>query len=81
MNLRLGGGDLAGAGVNQAAGRQLAIADLDNRLSDGGEVVSLTRRLRFAPMSLLLISDRGCQPQGDRAAGRIRKIENNPMTS
>jgi hypothetical protein len=34
---------LAGAGVNQGAGRQLFIADLDNRLKDGGKVVSLTR--------------------------------------
>jgi hypothetical protein len=34
---------------------------LDNRLTDGGEVVSLTRRLPFIPPGrfLVLISDRG----------------------
>jgi hypothetical protein len=32
------------AGVNQAAGRQLAIAGLDNRLTDGGKYVSPIHR-------------------------------------
>jgi hypothetical protein len=40
--------DLAGAGVNQAAGRQLAIAGLDSRLTDGGKIVSQ----RYAPANV-----------------------------
>jgi hypothetical protein len=41
--------DLAGAGVNQAAGRQLAIAFLDNRLTDGSDDISLSRRPPVTP--------------------------------
>jgi hypothetical protein len=33
---------MAGAGVNQAAGRQLAIAGLDSRFADGGKIASPT---------------------------------------
>jgi hypothetical protein len=51
---------LAGAGVNQAAGRQLAIAGLNNRLTDGGKFVSLTSWQRFPPgIFLVQFSVRG----------------------
>jgi hypothetical protein len=41
---------------------------LDNRLTDDGEVVSLTRRPPFNPRRM-------SRPQGHSAAGRIRSIE------
>jgi hypothetical protein len=46
---------------------------LDNRLTDGGEVVSPTRRPSLPPgRFLVLISVRGrVDPQGHSAAGRI----------
>jgi hypothetical protein len=40
---------MAGARVNQTAGRQLAIAGLDNRLIDDGKVVSPTHQPHFTP--------------------------------
>jgi hypothetical protein len=51
---------------------------LDNRLTDGGEVVSLMRRPAFTPQedswySFLL--EAGSTPQGHSAAGRIRSIK------
>jgi hypothetical protein len=47
---------------------------LDNRLTDDGEVVSLTRRPPFTPSGrlLILISE-------STAARRIRSIEKNPL--
>jgi hypothetical protein len=50
---------------------------LDNRLTDCGKVVTLTRRPPSTPKKhfLVLISDRGCQPQGHSVAGRITLIE------
>jgi hypothetical protein len=41
--------------------KRLNTTDLDNRLTEGGEVVSLTRRRPFTPpgRSLVLISVRG----------------------
>jgi hypothetical protein len=50
---------------------------LDNRLTDGGEVVSLTRRPHF---TLRKIPGTHCyqrlsRPDGHSAAGRIRSIE------
>jgi hypothetical protein len=50
---------------------------LDNRLTDGGEVVSLTRRPPFTPQedswySFLLEAE---STQGHSAAGRIRSID------
>jgi hypothetical protein len=47
-----------GAGVNQAAGRQLAIAGLDNRLTDGGKVNDLLS-INIIFLFLVLISVRG----------------------
>jgi hypothetical protein len=46
-----------------------AVRRLDNRLTDGGEVVGLKRRLRFPPRGRLN------QPQSHSAAGRIRSNE------
>jgi hypothetical protein len=47
---------------------------LDNRLTDGGKVVSLTRRPPFTPgIFLVTICVRG-----HSAAGRIRSVEKNP---
>jgi hypothetical protein len=37
------------------AGRSLETLDLDNRLKDGGKVVSLTRRPGFTPQENYLI--------------------------
>jgi hypothetical protein len=60
---------------------------LDNRLKDGGKVVSLTPRLRFAPQENYLINSwysfllEAELTPGPSAAGRIRSIEKNPMTS
>jgi hypothetical protein len=59
-----------GAGVNEAAGCQLAITVLNNRLTHGGEVVSLTRRPRstpqalFFPVSATHFCQRLSKPQG-----------------
>jgi hypothetical protein len=56
---------------------------LDNRLTDGGEVVSLIRRSPFTPRKIP--GTRFCwrlsRPQGHSAAGRIRSIEksNDPI--
>jgi hypothetical protein len=51
----------------------------DNRLSDGGEVVSLTHHPRFTPIPgryLIPISVRGwVNARGHSAAGRIRQIK------
>jgi hypothetical protein len=43
---------------------------LDNRLTDGGEVVNLKCRPPFTPRKIP-----GTRPQGHSAAGRIRSIE------
>jgi hypothetical protein len=50
---------------------------LDNRVTDGGQVVSLTRRPPFSPRKFLgtHFCQRMSQPQGHIAAGRIRSIE------
>jgi hypothetical protein len=47
---------------------------LDNRLTDGGEVVSLTRRPLFTPRKIpgTHLCHRLSQPQGHSAARRIR---------
>jgi hypothetical protein len=51
---------------------------LDNRLTDGGEVVCITRRPLFTPR--MILDTHLCyslsQPQGHSAAGRSRSIEN-----
>jgi hypothetical protein len=46
---------------------------LDNRLTDGGEVVSPTRRPPFTPSKIP--GTHFCRPQGHSAAGWIRSIE------
>jgi hypothetical protein len=50
---------------------------LDNRLTDGGEVVSLTRVPPFTPRKIpgTHFCYRLRRPQGHSAAGRIRSIE------
>jgi hypothetical protein len=50
---------------------------LDSRLTDGGEVVSLTRRPPFTPRKIpgTHFSLRPSPPQGHSAAGMIRSIE------
>jgi hypothetical protein len=52
---------------------------LDNRLTDGGKVVSLTRRQPFTPPPgrfLVHVSvKRLSRPQGHSAPGKIRSIE------
>jgi hypothetical protein len=51
---------------------------LDNRLTDGGEVVSLTRRPHLYPPRKIpgtRFFKRLSRPQGHSAAGRIRSIE------
>jgi hypothetical protein len=50
---------------------------LDNRLTDGGEAVSLTRQPHFTPRKIpgIHFCHRLSQPQGHSAAGRIRSIE------
>jgi hypothetical protein len=47
---------MSGAGVNLAAGRQLAIAGLDNRLIDGGKIVSPTQQPHFTPKKQYFLS-------------------------
>jgi hypothetical protein len=57
---------------------------LDNRLTDGGKALSLTRRPPFTPPGrfLVLISVRGwVDLQGHSAAGRIRPIEKKSTSS
>jgi hypothetical protein len=49
-------------------------------LTDGGEVVSLMRLSSFTPRKIP-DTQRLNQPQGHSAAGRIRSIEKNQMTS
>jgi hypothetical protein len=50
---------------------------MDNWLTDGGEIVSLTRRPPFTPRKIL--GTHFCQrlggPQGHSAAGKFRSIE------
>jgi hypothetical protein len=50
---------------------------LNNRLADGGEVVSFTRRPPFTPRKIpgTHFCYRPSRPQGHSAAGRIRSIE------
>jgi hypothetical protein len=50
---------------------------LDNRLTDGGEVISLTRWPPFAPRKIpgTHFCQRLSRPQGHSATGRIRSIE------
>jgi hypothetical protein len=50
---------------------------LDNRITDGGKVISLTRRPPFTPRKILgtHFCKRLSLPQGHSAAGRIRSIE------
>jgi hypothetical protein len=50
---------------------------LDSRLTDGGEVVSITRRPPFIPRKIpgTHFCQRLSRPQGHIAAGRIRLIE------
>jgi hypothetical protein len=50
---------------------------LENRLTDGGEVVSLTRRQPFTPRKIpgTYFCYRLSPLQGHSAAGRIRSIE------
>jgi hypothetical protein len=56
---------------------------IDIQLTDGGEVVSLTRWPCFTPQKHfpILISFGGCQPQGNNVAERIRQIEKKSATS
>jgi hypothetical protein len=49
------------------------ISCLDNRLTDGGMVVSPTRRSLFTPRKIFLFKAESTQ--GHSAAGRIRSIE------
>jgi hypothetical protein len=55
----------------------------DNRLTDGGEVVSLTRRPPFTPRKIpgTHFCQRLSRPQGHIADGRIRSTEGNQVTS
>jgi hypothetical protein len=50
---------------------------LDNRFTNGGEVINLTRRPTFTPRKIP--GNNFCQklsrPQGHSAAGRVRSIE------
>jgi hypothetical protein len=48
---------------------------LDNRLTDGGEVVSLTRQLPFTPRKIPGTHLEAELSQGNSAAGRVRSIE------
>jgi hypothetical protein len=50
---------------------------LDSRLTDGGEVISPTRRPPFTPRKIpgTHFSQRLSRSQGHSAAGRIQKIE------
>jgi hypothetical protein len=50
---------------------------LDNRLTDGGKVVSLTYRPPFTPRKIsgTHFCQRLSRPQGHIAAGKIRSIE------
>jgi hypothetical protein len=54
---------------------------LDNRITDGGEVVSLMRQPLFTPKKIpgTHLYYRLSQPQGHSVAGRIRWIEKNPL--
>jgi hypothetical protein len=64
-------------GPDPARGPPVGIADLDNRLTDCGKVVSLTRPPSFTPRKnpgthfCLRLS----RPQGYSPSGRIRSIE------
>jgi hypothetical protein len=51
---------------------------LDNLLTDGGEIVSLTRRPPFTPRKIpgTHLGLKLSRPQGHNAAGKIRSIEN-----
>jgi hypothetical protein len=50
---------------------------LDNRLTDGGEVVSLTRRPPYIPRKIsgTHFCQRLSRPRGHNAAGRVRSVE------
>jgi hypothetical protein len=56
---------------------------LENRLTDGGEDVRLTRRLPFTPMKIA--GTYFCwglrRPQGHSSVGRIRSIKNTITSS
>jgi hypothetical protein len=56
---------------------------LDSRLTDGGKFVRPTRRQPFTPRKIpgTNFYYRLSRPQGHSAAGRIRSIEKNPVTS
>jgi hypothetical protein len=56
---------------------------LDNRLTDGGEVVSPTRRPPFTPRKIpgTHFCCRLSRPQGHSAAGKIRSIEKSMISS
>jgi hypothetical protein len=62
-------------GVREQKGLNTTV--LDNRLTDGGEVVSLTRLPPFTPRKIpdTHFYYRLSQPQGQSAAGRIKSIE------
>jgi hypothetical protein len=68
---------------NRPAIDVLAMPVLDNRLTDGCEFVSLTRRppFTFRKIPGTHFYQRLSRPQGHSAAGRIKSTEKNSMTS